>query len=183
MRTASPRTAARFPSAGCSRSKGREAGPPARPFSRCCFRLLRRDLRAKFAAMTATTLMRRDTISVSDFRCTARPDDAPFVERHCCHSISYVRKGSFGYHSRGHSSNSSRARCWSAIPATNMSARTITSAATSACRSSLGPELVEAIGGGGGIWRIGGRAAAAGTDGDRRIGAGRRRRPQRCRSR
>src|SRR3954463_7584186 len=102
MRTAFPHTAARFPSAGCSRLKEREAGPPARPFSRCCFRLLRRDLRAKFAAMTATTLMRRDTISISDFRCTARPDDAPFVERHCCHSISYVRKGSFGCQSRGH---------------------------------------------------------------------------------
>src|ERR1700730_18493283 len=51
--------------------------------------------------MTATTLLERDSISVSDFRCSAAPDDAPFVEQHCCHSVSYVRKGSFGCRSRG----------------------------------------------------------------------------------
>jgi AraC-like DNA-binding protein len=60
-------------------------------------------LRSKtlWIGMTATTLLQRPTISVSDFRCDAAPGDAPFVEQHRCHSISYVRKGSFGYHSRG----------------------------------------------------------------------------------
>ncbi|TMJ85399.1 MAG: helix-turn-helix transcriptional regulator, partial [Alphaproteobacteria bacterium] len=42
-----------------------------------------------------------DSISVSEFRCSARADDAPFVERHRRHSVSYVRKGSFGCESRG----------------------------------------------------------------------------------
>jgi AraC-like DNA-binding protein len=51
--------------------------------------------------MTATTLLQRPSISVSDFRCDAAPGDAPFMEQHRCHSISYVRKGSFGCHSRG----------------------------------------------------------------------------------
>src|SRR5882672_7462496 len=51
--------------------------------------------------MTATTLLQRQSITVSDFRCSAGPDDTPFVEQHTCHSISYVRKGSFGCHSRG----------------------------------------------------------------------------------
>ena len=51
--------------------------------------------------MTATTLLQRPSISVSDFRCDAATGDAPFTERHRCHSISYVRKGSFGCHSRG----------------------------------------------------------------------------------
>src|SRR6201747_3217383 len=51
--------------------------------------------------MTRTSLLQRQSISVSDFRCSAGPDDAPFVERHGCHSVSYVRKGSFGCHSRG----------------------------------------------------------------------------------
>jgi AraC-like DNA-binding protein len=51
--------------------------------------------------MTATTLLRCPSISVSDFRCDAAPGDAPFMEQHRCHSISYVRKGSFGCHSRG----------------------------------------------------------------------------------
>jgi AraC-like DNA-binding protein len=51
--------------------------------------------------MTATTLLQRPSITVSDFRCSAAPGDAPFVEQHRCHSISFVRKGSFGYRARG----------------------------------------------------------------------------------
>jgi AraC-like DNA-binding protein len=51
--------------------------------------------------MSATTLLQRPSITVSDFRCDAAPGDAPFVEQHRCHSISYVRKGSFACHSRG----------------------------------------------------------------------------------
>jgi AraC-like DNA-binding protein len=51
--------------------------------------------------MSATTLLQRRCIAVSDFRCTAVPGDAPFAERHHSHSVSYVRKGSFGCHSRG----------------------------------------------------------------------------------
>jgi hypothetical protein len=51
--------------------------------------------------MNVTTLLQRQSISVSDFRCSAGPGDAPFVERHRSHSISFVRKGSFGCRSRG----------------------------------------------------------------------------------
>ena len=50
---------------------------------------------------TATTLLQRNSISVSDFRCSAGPGDRPFAEHHHCHSISYVRKGSFGLRCRG----------------------------------------------------------------------------------
>jgi AraC-like DNA-binding protein len=53
--------------------------------------------------MTSTTLLQRPTIAVSDFRCDAAPGDTPFTEQHRCHSLSYVRKGSFGYQSRGRS--------------------------------------------------------------------------------
>ena len=51
--------------------------------------------------MTATRLLERKSISVSDFRCTAGPGDKPFAEQHRHHSISYVRKGSFGLRCRG----------------------------------------------------------------------------------
>ena len=51
--------------------------------------------------MPVTTLLHDGPIRVFDYRCTAGPDDAPFWEVHRCHSISYVRKGSFGCHSRG----------------------------------------------------------------------------------
>ena len=53
--------------------------------------------------MGSTTLLQRPTMSVSDFRCSAVPGEKPFAELHRCHSISFVRKGSFGYHSRGRS--------------------------------------------------------------------------------
>jgi len=51
--------------------------------------------------MMRTTLLQRQSITVSDFRCSAGPDDKPFVEQYGCHSLSYVRKGSFGCHCRG----------------------------------------------------------------------------------
>src|SRR6201996_1261988 len=51
--------------------------------------------------MTATTLLQRPSITVSDFRCSAGPNDKPFAEQHRCHSVSYVRKGSFGCQTRG----------------------------------------------------------------------------------
>jgi hypothetical protein len=51
--------------------------------------------------MIRTTLLERPSVTVSDFRCTAVPGDAPFKERYHCHSVSYVRKGSFGCRSRG----------------------------------------------------------------------------------
>lgn len=51
--------------------------------------------------MIATTLFERKSISVLDFRCTAGPGDKPFPEQHGGHSISYVRKGSFGLRCRG----------------------------------------------------------------------------------
>ena len=51
--------------------------------------------------MERTPLLQRPSISVSEFRCTAVPGDTPFVEHYASHSISYVRKGSFGCHCRG----------------------------------------------------------------------------------
>ncbi|MCX7307974.1 MAG: AraC family transcriptional regulator [Afipia sp.] len=53
--------------------------------------------------MTRKTLLQNQSLSVIDFRCSAGPDDKPFVEQHRCHSLSYVRKGSFGYDTDGRS--------------------------------------------------------------------------------
>lgn len=51
--------------------------------------------------MNRRTLFEHNQISVTEFRCTAGPDDKPFAEAFPAHSISYVRKGSFGCHCRG----------------------------------------------------------------------------------
>jgi AraC-like DNA-binding protein len=52
--------------------------------------------------MIRRTLFEGNRISVTEFRCTAGPDDKPFAEAFPAHSISYVRKGSFGCQCRGH---------------------------------------------------------------------------------
>lgn len=51
--------------------------------------------------MSATTLLATDVLTVVDYRCTAAPGERPFVEQHQGFSLSYVRAGSFGLHSRG----------------------------------------------------------------------------------
>lgn len=53
--------------------------------------------------MPVDLLLQNPKLSVLDYRCTAGPDDRPFVERFPKHSVSYVRKGSFGCRARGRS--------------------------------------------------------------------------------
>jgi AraC family transcriptional regulator len=40
-------------------------------------------------------------VAVVDYRCTAGPAEKPFAEVHRSYSVSYVRRGSFGYRTRG----------------------------------------------------------------------------------
>lgn len=51
--------------------------------------------------MPATILWQSDLLTISDYRCDATPDVAPFVEEHLGFDLGYVRKGSFGYRARG----------------------------------------------------------------------------------
>lgn len=51
--------------------------------------------------MAIATLLQRESISAVDYRCSAGPDDRPFPEQHRQHSISFVRRGSFGCHIDG----------------------------------------------------------------------------------
>jgi len=53
--------------------------------------------------MPIKTLLCRGPVSVVDYRCTATAADRPYPEQHGSHSISYVRRGSFGYATRGKS--------------------------------------------------------------------------------
>jgi len=53
--------------------------------------------------MAATTILETSSLAVSDYRCAVGPGDPSFVEVHHGFSVSYVRRGSFGYRSRGRS--------------------------------------------------------------------------------
>jgi AraC-like DNA-binding protein len=54
--------------------------------------------------MPGRVLLQTPSLIVSDYVCTAGPHDAPFTEVHAGSSISFVRRGSFGYRagSRSH---------------------------------------------------------------------------------
>jgi AraC-like DNA-binding protein len=45
----------------------------------------------------ATRILQSGPVSVIDYRCAIGPADRPFTETHAKYSISFVRKGSFGY--------------------------------------------------------------------------------------
>lgn len=51
--------------------------------------------------MQVRTLVQTEQIRVIDYRCEAGPDAKPFAEQHVGTSVSFVRRGSFGYRYRG----------------------------------------------------------------------------------
>ena len=105
--------------------------------------------------MTATTLLQRGSICVSDFRCSAGPDDKPFVEQHHRHSISYVRKGSFGCRTRGKSFELVAGSILVGNPGDEYLCTHDHVCGDECLSFFLSPELVEAIGDRAEIWRIG----------------------------
>lgn len=101
-------------------------------------------------------LLQRDLISVSDYRCHAGPDETPFVEHHRCHSLSYVRKGSFGYRSRGRSHDLVPGSILVGHPGDDYVCSHDHHVCGDECLSFfLSPELVETIGDAPAIWRAG----------------------------
>ncbi|THD67023.1 MAG: AraC family transcriptional regulator [Bradyrhizobium sp.] len=105
--------------------------------------------------MTATTLLQRPSITVSDFRCSAAPGDAPFVERHRCHSISFVRKGSFGCRAQGKSHELVAGSVLVGHPGDEYVCTHDHVCGDECLSFFLDPELVETIGGRKDVWRIG----------------------------
>lgn len=53
--------------------------------------------------MRVQVIQRTEHICAIDYRCDAKPGDPSFPEQHTSFSVSYVRRGSFGYSSRGRS--------------------------------------------------------------------------------
>jgi AraC-like DNA-binding protein len=105
--------------------------------------------------MTSTTLLARPSITVSDFRCSAAPGDKPFVEQHGAHSISYVRKGSFGYHSRGCSHELVTGSLLIGVPGAEFVCTHDHVCGDECLSFFLAPDLVETIGTRSQAWQIG----------------------------
>jgi AraC-like DNA-binding protein len=106
--------------------------------------------------MAATTLLQSESISVYDYRCTAGPDSKPFVEQHHCHSVAYVRKGSFGCTKRGRSFELVAGSILVGHPGDEYICTHDHHICGDECLSfALSPELVDGLGGNAEVWRTG----------------------------
>jgi AraC family transcriptional regulator len=105
--------------------------------------------------MAGTTLFKRDSLSVVDYRCQAGPRDAPFPERHQAFSVAYVRKGSFGYRSRGRSFELVAGSVLLGYPGDEYMCTHDHVVGDECLSFHLGGEAVEAIGARAALWRIG----------------------------
>ena len=104
----------------------------------------------------ATTLLQRESISVVDNPCTVAPGEAPFVELHGGHSVSYVRKGSFGYRLRGESFELVAGSILVGHPGDEFVCTHEHGYGDECLSFFLSPELVETIGDRADVWRTGG---------------------------
>ncbi len=131
--------------------------------------------------MSSITLLQRPSVTVSDFRCSAVPGDKPFVEQHGCHSISFVRKGSFGYRSRGRSHDLVAGSFLIGTPGAEFVCSHDHVCGDECLSFFLSPELVDAVGGSSDAWDVGttpplaelmvlGELAQAAADGQSDIG-------------
>ena len=131
--------------------------------------------------MSSTTLLQRPTLTVSDFRCSAVPGEKPFAELHRCHSISFVRKGSFGYHSRGRSHDLVAGSFLIGSPGTEFVCTHDHVCGDECLSFFFEPELVETVGDRSEAWQVGaapplaelmvlGELAQAAVDGQSDIG-------------
>ncbi len=106
--------------------------------------------------MAAFSIFRSASLSVIDNRCEMGPADAPFVERHDGFSVSYVRKGSFGYRSRGESFELVAGSILVGHPGDEYICTHDHVHGDECLSFFLAPEMVETIGGRTEVWRTGG---------------------------
>jgi AraC-like DNA-binding protein len=105
--------------------------------------------------MAATTALRTGPISVTDYRCDIAPGTAPFVERHGGYSVTYVRKGSFGYRIRGESYELVAGSVMVGYPGDEFVCTHDHVHGDECLSVRLAPGLVELIGDRRAVWRVG----------------------------
>jgi AraC-like DNA-binding protein len=106
--------------------------------------------------MPNTTALRRGSLSATDYRCSAGPNDTPYVEQHSAFTVSYVRKGSFGCETRGKSFELVAGSVLVGHPGDEYMCTHDHAAGGDECLSfALAPELVETLRGRREIWRAG----------------------------
>lgn len=105
--------------------------------------------------MVALTLFRCGSMSVVDYRCSAGPANQPFVEAHSGFSLSYVRRGTFGYHTRGAAFELVAGSILVGYPGDEYMCTHDHDGGDECLSFELAPPLVETLSGQTGIWRTG----------------------------
>lgn len=106
--------------------------------------------------MALQTLFRNDAVAVLDYRCSAGPEDKPYVELHGSHSVSYVRKGSFGLRTLGRAHELVTGAILIGHPGDEFMCTHEHHLCGDECLSfHLSPALVESLGGRRDTWRMG----------------------------
>ena len=105
--------------------------------------------------MAVTTLARGPSLSVVDYRCEAGPGDRPFVELHGCFCFSYVRRGAFGYRSRGAAFELVTGALLVGHPGDEYLCTHEHGFGDECLSFHLAPELVDSLGGARELWQLG----------------------------
>jgi AraC-like DNA-binding protein len=100
--------------------------------------------------------LERASIAVVDYRCDAGPADVPYVEMHEGFTVSYVRRGSFGYRVHGRTFELVAGSILVGCPGDEYTCTHDHVRGDECLSFQLTPELVETIGGRPAAWRTGG---------------------------
>ncbi|HEY3594798.1 MAG TPA: AraC family ligand binding domain-containing protein, partial [Polyangiaceae bacterium] len=105
--------------------------------------------------MLTSSVIRRGPISVIDNRCHVVRGETPFVECHEAFSISYVRKGTFGYRTRGRSFELVTGSVLIGHPGDEYICTHDHGEGDECLSFFLAPEVVDSVGGGSAAFRVG----------------------------
>lgn len=105
--------------------------------------------------MVAQTVLLSGAVSVIDYRCAAGRPEPPFVERHESYSVSYVRRGTFGYRARGATHELVTGSVLVGHPGDEYVCTHEHVVGDECLAVHLAPEVVEALGDRDGLWRVG----------------------------
>jgi AraC family transcriptional regulator len=101
-----------------------------------------------------TVLLERRDLTVIDYRCRRQASDSSFEEVHACHSLSYVRRGSFGCHALGAHFELAAGSFFVGFPGDAFTRTHGHHDGGDECLSfQFSPELADKIGAGGEAWR------------------------------
>jgi len=106
--------------------------------------------------MSVRTVAAHRFVTAVDFRCEHDRHDRPFTEVHGCHSLAYVRKGSFGYRCRGVTQELVAGSILVGHLGDEFMCTHDHTVGDECLALQLDPELVDAAGGSAELWRRGG---------------------------